>query len=76
MLATDIQDLVTETLIHNDDFKEDFCAGCEAVTIDGGLRGCPCEFIPSDDDCWRSRDWGRIAVLINKLADMAGIDGD
>lgn len=76
MLVADIETLVSETLIDNEEFQEDFCAGCEAVTTEEGYRYCPCDFTPSDEDCWRCKDWGRIAAQINKLADLAGTDRD
>lgn len=76
MLVADIKTLVVEALIEKEDFQEDFCADCEAVTVEEGLRYCPCDFTPSDEDCWRRKDWGRIEVAINKLADIAGSSGD
>lgn len=76
MLVADIERLVIETLVHHEEFQEDFCAGCEAVTVDGNCIDCHCAFTPSDEDCWRRKDWGRIAGLIHKLADLAGTGGE
>lgn len=75
MLVAEIENLITETLIDSD-FQEVFCANCEGVSVEEGLRFCSCEFTPSDGDCWRRKDWDRIAAVIHKLADMAGSYGD
>lgn len=72
MHIADIESLVTETLIENEDFQEDFCAGCESVRIEYGYRYCRSEFTPSDGGCARRKDWDRISTQIHKLADIAG----
>lgn len=71
MTVEDIESLVTDSLIQNDEFQEDFCAECGAVTVEEGYRYCPCEFVPSDDGCARHKAWEGISTLIRKLADKA-----
>lgn len=79
MTVEDIESLVIDCLIQNVEFQEDFCAECEAVTLEEGYRYCPCEFVPSDGGCVRHKAWSGILRLIEKLAGEAAavkIQGD
>jgi hypothetical protein len=46
--------------LENEDFQKTFCNGCPAITVrdasffDPGDVTCPCDFDPSDEDCYRA----------------------
>lgn len=71
MTADQIQDLITDVLISNEEFKNDFCRDCESITLEEGFNWCLCDFNPADYLCVKSGEWEKIADAIAKVADLA-----
>lgn len=71
MTAERIQQLITDALVNEEDFINDFCRDCEAISIEYGFKSCHCDFQPHDSLCVKSQQWNKIAEAIAKVAEVA-----